>query len=140
MKVLIMGLPGSGKTYLATLLVEHLRVRSKTVEWLNADTIRTAYNDWDFSYEGRIRQATRLGLFAEISTADIIICDFVAPLNEMRDIFEADFTIWMDTNQQCEYEDTAKLFAPPTNYDVKITEMVTANSDQLNVIIDRIIR
>ena len=54
MKILIMGLPGSGKTYLAERLQPLLEAA-----WYNADKVREMANDWDFSPEGRIRQSMR---------------------------------------------------------------------------------
>ena len=50
-----MGLPGSGKTTLASKLVPLIKAK-----WLNADQIRSEANDWDFSIEGRKRQADRM--------------------------------------------------------------------------------
>ena len=55
-RILIMGLPGSGKTYLAQHVLEHLQNERKSVMWLNADDVRKKYNDWKFSKEGRIMQ------------------------------------------------------------------------------------
>lgn len=120
MRILIMGLPGSGKTTLAQEILKHLHDTDKTVTWLNADIIRETYNDWDFSFDGRLRQAQRMKSLATLSTSDYCICDFVAPLQEMRTIFAADYTIWVDTILTCRFEDTNSLFEPPTKYDLRI--------------------
>jgi hypothetical protein len=120
-KILIMGLPGSGKTFLATALKNFLG-ETKTIEWFNADDVRKKYNDWDFSHEGRIRQSLRMAELAEKSTADFVICDFVAPLVEMRNNFKADWTIWVDTIEKGRFEDTNKAFVPPEVYDFRVTE------------------
>ena len=120
-KILIMGLSGSGKTTLAKRLEVSLKHEGKSVTWLNADKIRSLYQDWDFSYEGRIRQAKRLSDLANVSD-DYTIVDFVAPLQESRDIFNADFTIWMDTITMSKYEDTDKIFEAPTKYDLRIQD------------------
>lgn len=138
-----MGLPGSGKTYLATALKNYLETNSsiKTmpmfrsvnmehtpvsyhskVDWFNADEIRKRYNDWDFSREGRIRQSLRMAEFALKCTGDYVICDFVAPLAEQRNNFKADWCIWMDTIDAGRYEDTNQAFVPPEVYDFRITE------------------
>jgi len=116
-----MGLPGAGKTTLAAALSAELFFNTKSV-WINADTIREKYNDWDFSYEGRIRQAKRLRNEASILEGDFAIVDFVCPLPEMREIFDADVTVWVDTIQEGRYEDTNKLFVPPEKYDFRVTE------------------
>jgi hypothetical protein len=139
-RILIMGLPGSGKTYFAERLKTWLEthgtmsnarmadyeilpsdMRAK-VDWFNADEVRRRYNDWDFSKEGRIRQSIRMFEFALKCTGDYAICDFVAPLPEMRNNFKADWTIWMDTIDAGRYEDTNKAFVPPDVYDFRITE------------------
>lgn len=142
-KILVMGLPGSGKTYLAERLKKYLeenssiytmptwrqtqyesvpRVYKSKVDWFNADDIRRKFNDWDFSKEGRIRQSLRMLEFALRCTEDYVICDFVAPLPEMRNNFKADWTIWMDTIDSGRYEDTNKAFVPPDIYDFRVTE------------------
>jgi adenylylsulfate kinase len=134
-RILIMGLPGSGKTYLAQHIVDHLQTAYKINEnsltpfnvikvgWLNADDVRKKYNDWDFSHEGRIRQSLRMRELADAMTeCDYVICDFVAPLVEMRNNFKADWTVWVDTIDKGRYEDTNKAFIPPEVYDFRITE------------------
>jgi hypothetical protein len=144
-KILIMGLPGSGKTWFAERLKKYIEEHSSeylmpleklsqnencfvvprweaTVKWFNADEVRKSYNDWDFSKEGRIRQSIRMFEFAMKSNSDFVICDFVAPLPEMRHNFKADWTIWMDTIDAGRYDDTNKAFVPPTLYDFRITE------------------
>lgn len=117
MRILIMGLPGSGKTTLALALVEKL---DPDVLWLNADKLRELYSDWDFSYEGRMRQAARMKTFADCSEDKFIIADFVCPLPEMRDIFSPDVIIWVDTIPSGRFEDTNKVFTPPEKYDFRV--------------------
>ena len=133
-----MGLPGSGKTYFAERLKTYLEIHGERplntlsdapyprmnarVDWFNADDIRKRFNDWDFSKEGRIRQSLRMAEFAMRCTGEYVICDFVAPLAEMRHNFKADWTIWMDTIDAGRYEDTNKAFVPPEIYDFRINE------------------
>ena len=121
-RILIMGLPGAGKTYLAQHILDHLQNNRKTVMWLNADDVRKKYNDWDFSHEGRIRQSLRMRELADSYDVDYVICDFVAPLVEMRNNFKADWTVWVDTINQGRFEDTNKVFVAPEQYDFRITE------------------
>ena len=121
-KILIMGLPGAGKTFLASEVKKQLQENGYTVDWFNADVIRQQNDDWDFSSEGRVRQSVRMKELAKKSTADYVICDFVAPLIEMRTNFAADWTIWVDTITESRYEDTNNAFISPTTYDFKITE------------------
>ena len=144
-RILVMGLPGAGKTYLAQALKNYLETNGDLmkinpsrvmtyegipgpgfmkvgVDWFNADDIRKKYNDWDFSNEGRIRQSLRMFQFAIECTGEFVICDFVAPLVEMRNNFKADWTIWVDTIKEGRYEDTNKAFIPPEQYDFRVTE------------------
>ena len=119
MKILIMGLPGSGKTYLTERLVPLLGSA-----WFNADKIREMANDWDFSEEGRIRQSNRMKTFADFekSHGRLVVCDFVCPTMNTRQMFDADFTVWMDTINVGRYADTNKLFERPVNVEMRITE------------------
>ena len=121
-RILIMGLPGAGKTFLAQHILDCLQDNKKTVMWLNADDVRKKYNDWDFSHEGRIRQSLRMRELADSYDVDYVICDFVAPLVEMRNNFKADWTVWVDTINQGRFEDTNKVFVAPEQYDFRITE------------------
>ena len=135
-RILIMGLPGAGKTFLATALkkyiedhsdffdpqVESLYGSGATVEWLNADEIRAQYNDWDFTETGRLRQSKRMHSLSLLSNADFVIADFIAPLPEMRHNYKADWIIWVDTISEGRYADTNKMFQEPDVYDFRITE------------------
>jgi len=123
MKILIMGLPGSGKTTLAEKLLNELH-KNGPAEWLNADEVRKEFNDWDFTAEGRMRQALRMRALADKYVANgwPIICDFICPTQELRAAFDADMTVWMDTIPKCRYADTNSIFEPPTEqeYDIRI--------------------
>ena len=124
-RILIMGLPGAGKTYLAQYVLERLQNANKRVGWINADDVRKKYNDWDFSIEGRIRQSKRMRELADAMEYDYVICDFVCPLSEMRDNFDAHWTVWVDTITEGRFDDTNKLFDPPGCYDFRIITQVS---------------
>ena len=116
-KILIMGLPGSGKTTLAKKLKTKLNA-----DWLNADKIRKKYNDWDFSKKGVLNQAKRMRSLANKSKKKIVIADFICPYNEGRNIFKADYLIWMDTVKRGRFSTFNKSFQKPKKYDMKITK------------------
>lgn len=122
MKILIMGLPGSGKTWLAERLQTKL-----DCAWFNADKVREQANDWDFGEEARIRQARRMRNIAdyEKGCGRDVICDFVCPTQLTRHIFEADLTIWMDTIEQGRYEDTNAMFERPEEVDLHIDKFIS---------------
>jgi adenylylsulfate kinase len=122
MKILIMGLPGSGKTYLAERLQKHL-----DCAWFNADEVRRMANDWQFGEDARIRQARRMRSLANFEKGEgrTVICDFVCPTNLTRHIFEADFTIWMNTIPAGRFEDTNRIFETPPYADLVIDKFLT---------------
>jgi adenylylsulfate kinase len=116
--ILIMGLPGSGKTMLANELGPMLNAKR-----LNADEVRKEANDWDFSEEGRKRQAKRMSNFA-VKLKDEgshVIADFICPTPEARNLFPADFIIWVDTIKKGRFDDTNKMFVKPDKYDFHVT-------------------
>ena len=134
MKLLVMGLPGSGKTYLAERLQPLLEAA-----WYNADIVRGMANDWDFSPEGRIRQSLRMKSLADFekSHGRIVICDFVCPTKETKNNFSPDITIWMNTIKSGRYEDTNKMFEKPEKADFIVTEM---NDDNHKIIAKEVLK
>ena len=113
LKILVMGLPGAGKTTLAEKLSKKL-----SAEWINADKVRKEFNDWDFSKEGRLRQAKRMRNLAEkaISSGKTVVADFVCPTPETREDFDADLIIWLDTIKSGRFNDTNQMFVPPKQF------------------------
>ena len=117
-----MGLPGSGKTTLASQLVPLLKSK-----WLNADKIREEANDWNFSVEGIKRQAKRMSDLAEnFKNEDFVVADFFCPTPDTRELFNADYIIWVDTIKKGRFEDTNKMFVKPQKYDFHVTSQDAA--------------
>lgn len=118
MRILVMGLPGSGKSTLAKVLAEKLNA-----VYLNADDIRKQYNDWDFTEEGRIRQAQRMADLAWVAEdyEKHVVADFVCPTEQTRRRFSADFVVFMDTIAEGRFEDTNKVFERPLYPDYVVT-------------------
>ena len=136
MKILIFGLPGAGKTTLAEPL-------SRLVNGvhLNADRIREEYNDWDFTPEGRMRQAMRMKFLADgvVKAGKVAVADFICPTYEARDFFNADFVVWMDTIQEGRFEDTNAIFEEPKidEYDYHVSKWFNDTHEQLGSILEK---
>ena len=113
-----MGLPGAGKTTLANELAPLLNAKR-----VNADEVRKAANDWDFSEEGRKRQAIRMSELAINlkNEGNYVIADFICPTPEARNLFPADFIIWVDTIKEGRFDDTNQMFVKPEKYDFHVT-------------------
>ena len=161
MKILVCGLPGSGKTWLAERLIKHI----EHCAWYNADFLRKFANDWDFEIEGRMRQANRMKTFADFekSHGRWVVCDFVAPTEKARETFAPDYIIWMDTinegrvvaeklndlkninnlpfdanslSTSKEFDDTNKLFEKPNKIDIHITRFLS--DEEIKVLAEKI--
>ena len=128
MKVLIFGLPGSGKSTLAEPFAKEIGG-----VWINADEVRERYHDWDFSHEGRLRQAERKGYLADgvVSAGKIAVADFVAPTFLSRIKFKADFEVWMNTIEESKYEDTNAMFEKPLEWDYHVAQWFDDTAIQL---------
>ena len=162
MKILVCGLPGSGKTWLSERLTKHI----KNCAWYNADFVRKFSNDWDFSMEGRIRQAKRMQTFADFERDNHrwVICDFVAPTNEVREAFAPDHVIWLDTikegrvvssklnelqniinlpfdavslSKSKEFEDTNKVFETPSKINTHVKHFM--NDEEIKKLAEELV-
>ena len=113
-----MGLPGSGKTTLASELAPLINATR-----INADEVRKGANDWDFSEQGRTRQAKRMADLAKEKKKEghYVIADFICPTPEARDLFPADYIIWVDTIKKGRFDDTNKMFTKPEKFDCHVT-------------------
>ena len=132
MKILICGLPGSGKTTLAKPLADLLGAVH-----INADEVRKKYDDWDFTPEGRIRQAQRMRHLSDgaVMAGKVAVTDFVAPTEKARAEFDADYVVWMDTIEEGRFEDTNKMFEKPTDVDYHVANWFEDTHAQLLPII-----
>ena len=127
-------MPGSGKSTLAQPFANLVGG-----VWLNADAIRDEYNDWDFTREGRNRQASRMKYLADgvVKAGKIAVADFVCPTHLARMEFNPDFTVWMDTIKESRFSKTNKLFEKPVNVDYHVAKWFTDTASQLTSVITR---
>jgi len=134
MIIQIIGLPGSGKTTLATCLVDRINAIH-----FNADYVRATINsDLGFSNEDRIEHARRLGEMARMLSAQgsVVVVDFICPTTETRKAFgKPDILIWMNTIAEGRFQDTNKLWEIPTKFDYHFTKYDSVN--QVNLIISK---
>ena len=132
MKVLICGLPGSGKSTLAEPFAKLIGG-----VWINADQVRKHYDDWDFTPEGRMRQAMRMKFLSDgvVMSGKVAVADFVCPTEAARKEFGADFTVWMDTIQEGRFEDTNKMFEKPLKCNWHVADWFDDTSTQLMFVV-----
>lgn len=139
MKILICGLPGSGKTTLAEPFAKLIGAVH-----LNADAIRTEYNDWDFTPEGRLRQAQRMRYLADgiVKAGKTVVADFIAPTKKARQEFDADFIVWMDTIKEGRFADTNAMYEPleKGDYNYHVSEWFNDTHLQLMSVIAKFIQ
>ena len=134
MKILIFGLPGSGKTTLAKPFADLIGGVH-----INADQVRKEYNDWKFTPEGRNRQASRMKYLADgvVKAGKVAVADFVCPTYITRLEFNADYTVWMDTIKEGRFEDTNALFEKPDDVDYHVEKWFNNAHEQLMPVVQR---
>ena len=134
MKILIFGLPGSGKSTLAEPFAKLIGGI-----WINADAVRKQYDDWDFTPEGRVRQAQRMRHLADgvVMAGKVAVADFVCPTYITRLEFDADYTVWMDTIDKSTFEDTNTMFEKPTTVDYHVSQWFNNTPEALLPVVNR---
>jgi cytidyltransferase-like protein len=118
-KILIMGLPGAGKTTLTTVLAPLLNAVV-----FNADAVRVNLSrDLTFSLDDRIEHARRMGWMCDrvVEAGGTVIADFICPTEEAREAFGGAFTIWIDRINAGRFEDTNRMFVPPRRFDLRVS-------------------
>ena len=139
MKILIFGLPGSGKTKLAKPFADLIGAVH-----INADAVRTQYEGpdmtkWNFSLEGRMQQSQRMRHLADgvVMAGKVAVADFVCPTEQTRKEFEPDYTVWMDTISRGRFEDTNDMFETPEKVDYHVANWFDDTHTQLMPVVQR---
>ena len=116
-KILVFGLSGSGKTTFSKKLISY----SNNIDHYDADKVRTAFDDWDFSLKGRERQNMRMIYLSNLSNLNNkhAICDYINPFEKNRNDY--DLKIFMNTVDSSKYKNTDLIFETPKNLDYEIT-------------------
>ena len=117
-KILVMGLPGAGKTTLAGALAPLLNAVV-----FNADAVRANLSrDLGFSHEDRIEHARRMGWMCDrvVEAGGTVIADFICPTAETRAAFGEAFVIFVDRIAASRFEDTNRMFVPPERVDLRV--------------------
>jgi adenylylsulfate kinase len=117
-KILIMGLPGAGKTSLATALAPLLNAVV-----FNADAVRANLShDLGFSHEDRVEHARRMSWMCDrvAEAGGVAIADFICPTNETRKAFGEAFIVWVDRIEAGRFEDTNRMFVAPDRFDLRV--------------------
>jgi hypothetical protein len=117
-KILIMGLPGAGKTTLATALAPLLNAVV-----FNADAVRANLSrDLGFDHKDRIEHARRMGWMCDrvAEAGGTVIADFICPTAETRAAFGEAFTVWLDRIEAGRFEDTNRMFVAPERFDLRV--------------------
>lgn len=118
-KILVMGLPGAGKTYLARRLAKYLNA-----EYLSGDEMRQSISsDLGFSLDDCITHAGRMGARCDSIVRDgrSVVADFVCPTPETRKAFGPCFLVWVDTIRTSRDGATNQIFVPPERMDYVVT-------------------
>jgi len=116
MIIQVIGLPGSGKTTLASALRERLNAVH-----LNADEVRATLNsDLGFSERDRAENARRLGDMARLLSRQghVVVVDFICPTKRTREAFGTpDIRVVMDTVTSSRFADTDAMWLPVVDAD-----------------------
>lgn len=118
-KILVMGLPGSGKTAFASALAPLLNAVV-----FNADAVRANLSrDLGFSLQDRVEHARRMGWMSDrvVEAGGTVIADFICPTPETRAAFGEAFVIWIDRIAAGRFEDTNRMFVAPERVDLRVT-------------------
>ncbi|MFZ0844789.1 MAG: adenylyl-sulfate kinase, partial [Pseudolabrys sp.] len=117
-KILIMGLPGAGKTTLANAVAPLLNAVV-----FNADAVRANLSrDLGFTHEDRVEHARRMGWMCDrvVEAGGTVIADFICPTPDTRAAFGEAFTIWVDRIEAGRFEDTNRMFVAPDRFDLVV--------------------